>query len=258
MTDSTTHENGSWCTWDNWLKAIGLLFLLGGFLLEVINIAEIVWKATIAGALLLLLGNLGKLDEFSLGLTSGIKAKMRKAIKEAQDSAEEARATIDQLRQIAVPLAKAAMVQIYRGDRLGESYSDESREQAKDELLQVLNDINVPEKDVAQILEIAHMMHCRDYIGLWTKLIDEQHREIFNKEFKEQLEAAWPDGPSPTPEDLEKIVNQAGPQNAKAAEVLEDYRYYMKHREHRRPDIWRHRHDLQVHGRLDSNGELIR
>ncbi|GAH16973.1 unnamed protein product, partial [marine sediment metagenome] len=62
-----------------------------------------------------------------------------------------------------------------------------------------------------------------DRIAEWSKL---QHRSLDNLA---------------TPEELTKLFDQSGLLNTEIKELIEDYRYYIKFRQQRRPDIWNNR-----------------
>ncbi len=187
--------------------------------------------AFIAGIASLLFANLYRFRWFKFG-KSGIEAETREVVREA-------RSTIKELQDLSKIMTMTTLGLVKRAGRFAAGYSYDEKDSIKESVLNVLQQIGISDQECERIVAeskwykyteldyVHHILGARlfpsDRIAEWNKV---RHRSLDNLA---------------TPEELTKLFDQSGLLNTEIKELIEDYRYYIKFRQQRRPDIWNNR-----------------
>ena len=181
---------------------------------------------------LLFFANIEKFSYFTAGL-KGFSAKTRKVIDEAKAVSTE----IKQLAKVLVENQISSLIHHMRVSSIGES----EKENIKDELLDRLRSIDIPEDEVQETLGDWYKYMIRDYsqaiIGeggseAAAKEISQECYEEYKEFLKRTIENPV------TPDELEQFFGKFKILTPDKKEQIEDYRYYLKEKKHRRPDEW--------------------
>lgn len=176
-------------------------------------------------ALALFFSNLDRISEFSW---FGGKAKTREIV-------HEARATIDQLRNMAVVLADAAITGIVASGRWN-GMRLEVQEKIRKDMIKLLHELDVSENDIKKSQRHFILYGNFDHV---SKIID--HSKIEGLESNSKFADQWKELQSkskfgnemPTPDELEKFFMDFDILDSDTKERIEDYRYFIKHGEYR-------------------------
>jgi hypothetical protein len=184
---------------------------------------------------LLFFANLDRISEFKAG-KSGFEAKTREVTKVV----EEAKSTIKELQLLSKIVAMAALSLVKRTGRIG-GYSDEEEETIKESILKVLHQLGIPDEERKELLHEWHKFVRFDYahyiLGgptILSNLTPEQRAQ------EEKLRHGGLDN-IPSPEELTQFLGECGLLSPEVKELIDDYRYYIKCQEHRRPEVWKNR-----------------
>ena len=181
---------------------------------------------------LLLFANIEKFSEFTAGV-KGFSAKTRKVIDEANAVSTE----IKQLAKVLVENQISSLIHHMRVSSIGES----EKENIKDELLDRLRSIDIPEDEVQETLGDWYKYMIRDYS---QAIIGEGGSEaaaigISQECYEEYKEFRKRTSENPvTPDELEQFFGKFKILTPDKKGQIEDYRYYLKEKKHRRPDEW--------------------
>lgn len=214
-------------------QIVSALSLLAGILMIVAGVPAmaVMEKATGAGIMLVavLVGRLHQVEEFSLG---PLKARLRATI-------EEANATIQQLRGVALGLAEASLTDLMAGNFMDSMHMGQ-RLAMHDVIVKSLVVLGMSQADVQKA-----SVHWNKGIGLtyWRAIrgslpqvsdpnvrSDPKIRLAFDSlmDFKE-----WR---APTPDEAEAFVKERDLENPAVAEWIADYRHFIRTKEIRRRD----------------------
>ena len=181
---------------------------------------------------LLFFANIEKFSEFTAGL-KGFSAKPREVI-------AEAKAVTTEIKQLAKVLVENQISSLIHHNRLS-SIGELEKENRKDELLDRLRSIDVPEDEVQETLGDWYKYMIRDYsqaiigegaCGAAAKGISQDCYEEY-MEFRNRTS----ENPA-TPDELEQFFEKFKILTPEKKEQIEDYGYYLKEKKHRRPDEW--------------------
>lgn len=175
---------------------------------------------------LLVFGNLHQFEQLKISL-SGLEAKTR----EAATVAAEAKATLQQLSQVASLFAQTTLSLMHMSGRSG-GFKDEELEGTKRRLVDLLLQLEVPEDSRSALEALHHEFIRADYVcrildvGIWPLGPEKSaERTALVDEARERTVA---------PEELAAFLDAIGLLGHKQPQI-EDYRYYLKHRVHRKP-----------------------
>ncbi len=172
--------------------------------------------------------------EVELGL-KGLKASTR----EAERVVDEARATLAQLQMLARVVSRTALTLMISSGRAGTGYGPRQAEDDKESMLQVLQSLRFNDADLDAIMAPWHAWVTFDY-RQWAL----DGRYLSQDLPKELCQRFWSLCTAPPetlvpPDEIERILRETGMLNeAEFRDRLEDYRYYVKNRTHRRPELW--------------------
>jgi hypothetical protein len=183
----------------------------------------------IAGFGCLLLANIDSIKLFKAGAT-GVEAQMRDLVVEAEGK-------IEHLRELATLMAEMTLSLMKRAHRWkGYEYHEEKIITKRIEDL--LNNLKVDEEERNLIFKEFHQWEILDYAfwALGNALKPQDIKRDQQREFDELKDRGIHNPASP--DQIESFYSKAGLLTPERKEILEDYRYYLKHFEHRRPDVW--------------------
>ena len=178
---------------------------------------------------LLFFASVDKFERFKAG-AQGIEAETRKVV-------DQAKAVTDELRELAASLVENQITMLARYNRPG-SFGEMEKEERKNELIATLRSIGVEDESIEDSVKLWERYVIRDYahgiIGEGNTPVElgdsvvEAYKEFRHRDFESQA----------TPEELESFLSEHGLLTDEKKEQLEDYRYYLKKRKHRRPKAW--------------------
>ncbi|SAL19418.1 hypothetical protein AWB71_00937 [Caballeronia peredens] len=174
--------------------------------------------------------NVERIDRLKAS-TSGIEFEARRAV-------EEARATVTEMQLLAKHLAKISLSFVKRSARIG-GFPPAEEEQIRERTLQLLRSAHVPESEFPDVLEEWHKWVLNDYVFgiLGNSMVPEGLSEPAIGQWKELRRRAFNEN-RPTPDELREWLERNGYLDQDRIGYIEDYRYYLDHKNHRRPEIW--------------------
>ena len=220
------------------LLAALALFLAAGF--------GVFWKkgaalAAIPALLLVISANLDRIESFKASYQSAvIEAKTR----ELTTTIDDAKEAIRQIRELAV-VAAEALIDLRENshalvaDAPGlEEYKEQDEFKAK--VIEALKKMSVPPEQLATVAQsdrnvVMSLYAYAAYRFGRNALPQSKWTEIENAYYA--LAVKQP----PSPDQCQALLDSFHIDTAKFAEYMEDFRYYAKTGEQRRPDVWAHR-----------------
>lgn len=185
--------------------------------------------AAFVGLALLCFANLDRLASFR-ATPGSIEATIR-----AEAIVEKAEATLADLQELALVTAKIQVSLLARSGRVG-GYSEVEQEALRRETLALLNRIGVSAEKQAEVLADVQRLTALDYffrvLPSRLPVMSSENAGKWHK-FREQAFNSPPE-----PNDLEAFLMEAKLLHKEAREALEDYRYYLREKKHRRPEVW--------------------
>ncbi len=197
------------------------------------------WVAFFSFLALLLFANLDRIAVFKAG-KSGFEAQTREITKVV----DQAKSAIKELQDLARIVAATTLSLVQRSGRLG-GYTDSEKEEVKQSILRLLTQLDLTEEVRKGVLSEWHSWNELDYVfyilGGNTIPRDFDAQQV--QEWKE-LRARGREN-RPTPYELKYFLEKHQRLNDYREELIKDYEYYIKHREHRRPDVWAKRFEVE-------------
>ena len=186
-------------------------------------------------AFLLFAANLDRISEFRATAT-GVEAKTRDVLQRAEH-------TLSELQVLARTVAKTALSLVKRSGRLG-GYNDDEEESFKRSILNVLDEIGVPETELSDVLYDWHRLTEFDYIlyMLGHSRVPEgfEGHDIFV-----EWKALRSFDNMASPDRIREFLTKWDILTPEREEYVKDYEYYRDHKRHRRPDVWKDRKNLK-------------
>jgi hypothetical protein len=126
-------------------------------------------------------------------------------------------------------------------------FSFDEKERVRDVSQKALDSLGVPKKEQEDIFSEWHSVNRFDYANILLGRY-KIPKEIFGNneltaEWKKLRESGFAGNPSSSV--VEAFLIKAGMMNDELRELLEDYRHYEKHGQHRRPEEWKKLHDRE-------------
>jgi len=166
--------------------------------------------------------------ELSIG-PAGIKAKMKRLEIEVRE-----------LQEVLCALARSTFTGIFASGRMG-GVPDEIEQGVVDRLILALKKLNVSSEALDEALKEARLYTKFDYahylLGGNRNPKDDRIRAAKQNLHSDGLQNI------PTADQIERFFRDFDLLTEERMELLEDYRYYEKNHEHRRPDVWADRTD---------------
>ena len=218
------------------LTLVGLGLLLGSFIKGFLGNSDLVWPGIVACMALVLMANIDQLERLKVSLTS-LEASMRQTITEAKVS-------IVQLRDLAVLVSELTVELIHRQGRLGSLPFDVlEREDAR--VAELLKGLDTPPEIVDSVLERGRFFHRLDYARVClggSRMISglDPAQTARLKDLKRAM------NPPPAPDTIQEFLEHLGIIDEAALEWLADYRYFLENKKHRRPELFKDVHSVQL------------
>jgi len=195
----------------------------------------------IAFLALLFFANLDKL-EFFRASKSGFEAKTRKL----DETVVKAENTIEELQELSKMTAWSTLSSVITQGRTG-GFSDQKKEEVLQSTKETLRNLGIEQNTIDQIVENSlwhqftefdYVLYIlggstipqslpRDKIQAWKEL---RHRELHN---------------IARPEELTAFIQECNLLTPEIQKLIEDYRYYIEFRKHRRPEVWAKRNEWE-------------
>ncbi|BCH26113.1 hypothetical protein MesoLjLb_58980 [Mesorhizobium sp. L-8-3] len=123
--------------------------------------------------------------------------------------------------------------------RLGGT-SLENQNEMRNRVIAALKNLGVAKEKILDVVAVEYPYIDFDYSQYVTKPLN---RKLQGEDRQKWIEFFSADkrkgiGYEPKPDELEQFLKSANLLDAETKERLEDYRYFLKHREHRRPEQW--------------------
>lgn len=214
--------------------AYGVLAMAGAIAAVVVGVMgmfPVMVLTALLSVALLLAANADRISSIRASAT-GFEAKTRAVI-------DEARATIQQVREVAKIAALANIMFVARAGRWGPMpWTD--KEKILSSTAESLKRLSVPDREQEEMFEELHTATRFDYahviLGLKqvrakaaTTPLAAELQELQNSGFAR----------NPSSDVVEAFLRKAGALDPEAKELIEDYRHYERERKHRRLDVWR-------------------
>jgi len=193
---------------------------------------DLLVSGLIASLAFLVVANLDRVSEFKAS-AGGIEARTREVVNRAEGA-------IAELRILALHVAEVSLSIAMRQGRWG-GFSDDDLNRLSTSVVDNLERLGIAEeqrnlvfKDWHRIVEFDYAQHI---LG-GSRIPENAPREVMQK-WKSLREGAF--SKYPTPDELVSFLQASGYMNATLADYIEDYRYYVRERQHRRPQVWQDR-----------------
>jgi hypothetical protein len=216
----------------NVIAAVFLLALLRGL----ITVPQWSWApmlaAFLAAALSALIANFEYIDTFEAS-SSGIEAKTREVVQRAETALKE-------LHDLAAMTGQLLVELIVGGGRWGGGPAAQKDAQ-KQRVIQALHAIRLPAKKIDEIANADRQWVIVDYCsGILhepsKKMRSKTGAELANwNEFVEQTHKGYE---KQRPEEIRAALDRFGVLGEWEKGLIEDYSYYLKNGQHRRPEVW--------------------
>lgn len=195
---------------------------------------DVMAVALVLAILLLVAANSDRIAKVKASMT-GIEAETRAVI-------DEARATIEQVRLVGKLAAQANLTHITWANRWG-GMSYEDKERTRLQSIDALRQLGATDADIDEALRDWHMITRFDYAHFVLAGGGSTVPENVMKDaaLMEEWRALRGGGVEkiPSPDALRVFLEKAGLFDETRAELLEDYRFYVINKTHRRAAVWK-------------------
>jgi hypothetical protein len=217
---------------------VGLVAAISAVAVGVFGMMDVMIVSALLAALLIIAGNADRIARIKAG-TTGFEAETRALI-------DKAIATIDQLRTVAKIAVQANLSLVMRSGRWG-GFTHDEKERIRMASVAALDSLDVPKEEREEMFREWHMVNRFDYVhnllGGNTIPVEIQEKPDLQSEWKRLRNGGFE--ANPASEVVEKFLRRAGMLGPERVELLEDYRHYERHGEHRRADAWKKLHDSE-------------
>lgn len=195
--------------------------------------------AILAGFVCAFFANLDQFKNFEASAT-GIKATIR----EAKEVVSEAKEAIEGLRHLGAATGMQ-LVRIIAMTGRWASQSPVEKDAQKASLLASLNDLGIDKETLQEIDTEDRPWVIVDYVqGIFVSWIRTPGVSAADNATKwRELVESWKTRSRPSPDQVEKIMDEWGINDAMQRELLADYRHYFITGTHRRPAVWASREE---------------
>lgn len=214
------------------LSLVAVAALIAAMTFGYLGHTDMLVSGLIASLAFLVAANLDRISQFKAS-ASGIEASTRDVVNRAEGA-------IAELRILALHIAEVSLSLAVRHGRWG-GYSDAELDKLQLSVLSTLERLGIPEEQRLLALKEWHPVVEFDYAHfiLGASRIPDGASPEEMKTWAALREGGIARYPSP--ETLQQFLIETGFQSTARAEYIEDYRHYVKERQHRRPDVWRDR-----------------
>jgi len=217
-------------------ELIGIACALAAIVVGIFGMPEVMAVAAILALAFLFFANADRVARVKASAT-GFEAETRAIL-------EEARATLEQVRQVAKIAVQASLSVVMRTGRMGGFYFDE-KERVRDASQKALESLGVPKKEQEEIFNEWHSVNRFDYAHILLGRYKIPKEVYGNNELTAEWERLRKTSflSNPSSNIVEAFLIKAGMMNDERRELLDDYRHYEKYGLHRRPSVWKKLHD---------------
>jgi hypothetical protein len=189
------------------------------------------WECLIIAVLVLLIANIDKIESFKASAT-GVEAKTRKLVKEAETA-------IDEIRSMSVTLARAVFSTIESEGRFGGAGRDDEKQAIKDQVLADLKKLGATKAQIDQVRDVSYPFACFDYAhNICRNIRPSTDKAAHWARFWEDHKGI---GKQPSPAALREFLQAIGHLDTQRAQLVDDYAHYAEHKTHRSPERWKQR-----------------
>jgi|GEM_PF-2273522 len=183
----------------------------------------------------LVAANIDRIERLKAG-SSGIEFEAKKAV-------EEARATVAEMQLLAKHLATISLALVKRSARIG-GFPPREEENIRERTIALLRGAHVDEKEFADVLDEWHRWVANDYIAgiLGNGFVPDEFDNDARGQWDDMRRRAFGDD-RPSAVELRDWLDRHNFLDDERREFIEDYDYYLKHKHHRRIDVWERHHD---------------
>lgn len=214
----------------NLLSALFLAVMLHGLVFTASWDWTKSFSAIFAAALAALIGNLERIDSMNFS-ASGFQAKMR-----------QVETALQEVQRLAVMTVAVLVDLIAAGGRWSGSGSIGKKDAQKETVLEMLRSLKLSGEQIEEVARADHRWVVIDYVGgifgnvaqVLNKSGRGQEWGSFMGPFNESLER-------PSPDEISTFLNRLDLMNDFRRELIEDYKFYLSERRHRRPNVWKSR-----------------
>jgi hypothetical protein len=198
-----------------------MIVITAGVAFKSPEIAMIFAATSVSAILLDNLENLDKLELF------GLKAKLKEKIQEAE-------VTIEHLRSLAVSLSQPAISLITMHGNITKKFTHDYKAALIKQINDQLRYISIPEDHIREANRLWYFQNLNDHALRITEGLYPNYKEEIEK-----LLALGEDGAMVgTPEQYLELLKKHNLLDNHRKELVEDFAYYRKNREYRRPELW--------------------
>jgi hypothetical protein len=182
----------------------------------------------IAFCMFFIINNFDKISELKISLT-GLDAKMKETIIDAEIKIKE-------LKNIGKILAETELSLLIRSGRWG-SFSCEEKEKIKNSILDVLDQLKISKIEQNKILDGDWSQFIKyDYVRAILgngRAPEKTNLEVTNKwKYLNNFDNI------PSPENILQFLSENGYLSEERKQYVEDYKYFVECKKHRRFEIW--------------------
>ena len=212
-----------------WLSVVAILIIAPAFIYY--GHESTGWAVILTGVITMLATRFDEISEISVGpLTAKLKAKI-----------QEADAILAKLRSLSLVNGRILISLLVKSGRW-QPFTDDEKDEMIAAIGKLLRDQGVAENEILAAEDVIHKVVRLDYshFVLSNKIPNGLSQE-FIAEWTELLHKDFDNTPSP--EEIESFLKKANILTPLRQEILEDYKYYVIHKKHRRPEKWANRKD---------------
>lgn len=209
------------------LLGIGLIgVVFGPLILALVENPHVGWATILVGLIVMITSRFDEISEIGFG---SFRASLVTRV-------EDVEAAMDAVRRLAVSNSRISLDLVQMSGRFG-GISEANKRRMLEQTRTLLSDLGVSVDQVADSETGYHLGVEFDY-AQWA--LKPSRGDQLPKDLQAERDKLRNGGLAgrPLPDEIEAFLERAGILTPERHEVLEDYRYYIANREHRRPEAW--------------------
>lgn len=209
------------------------LALLGLFVFAGLkSMYQFMWASLFSFGILMFFAHIDQIKKIKFG-KSGFEAET----KELNELIGRAKVTINELQQIAIVVGSLTLSLVQRSGRMG-GYDETEKENIKDEIISLLSNLDLKQNEIDKLFKEWYSWVELDYVFciLGNNIVPEGFDETQISEWKALRRRGRNNLPSP--DELKEFLKRNGKLTELREELIVDYEYYIKTKQHRRLDTW--------------------
>lgn len=224
-----------------WERAMQLVFWIGLIaagvgppLLIYKDQSETGWALLLSALIVLLATRFDAIEELSFG---PLRARLSREVEEATE-------TLKRVRELAHLTAASTLSLVKMSGRMG-GYTDAEEDEIKRSMIALLKQLNLTDAEVEEALSRWHQVVEYDYVHflLGGNIVPDGFTDQERREWSQLRDGGIQNNPSP--DVVEDYLARTSTLDEERKGLVEDYRHYVTHREHRRPRVWAAREMVQ-------------